>query len=1135
MSAVGDWLRSLSLGIYVEAFERNAVDVPDIPDLSDEELIGLGVALGHRKRIRRAARSFAASSPSDLALTPNQGPVAGAALEERRRVSVMFCDLVGSTQMTNELGLEATSLLLRQFRREVEQAVVQCGGTIARFIGDGVLAVFGYPTARGNDAERAVRAALAIGEACAAARWQGGRRVHTRIALATGDILVRLWLAQTTIDPDIMVGSALNLASKLQVHAPEDGVIIDRDTYQIVRPFYEARALGARAIPGFPTPVHAWVVVKPRVVLSRFRASATSWRSPLLGRETEMRTLALLWSKAQVGNGQFAVLIGEPGIGKSRLVEEFVGTLPTGRLAPLFFGASPLGINSPYQPIVDLLGQVARLRPADSLRGRRRKLQILLRKTSADPNATIAALAPLLALNEPDRGTPALPPSRVRSNLVSALMQEIRNLCRVEPLVVVVEDHHWLDPSSVELLGRLIELARDTPLFVIVTSRTPITEMWREEDNVSLLPIGRLSSASVREMTLALRDDKSVPKVVMQQLVNRAEGIPLFVEALVESLGAGSVLEAGWLERDRSEPSIPAAIYEIAMARLDHAIGAKHVVQVAAAIGRVVEPRLIALVAGLEQAEVDSSLASLVSADILYRDLVSSDARFVFRHVMLQEAAYSSLTNERRRQVHKAISRALPIYDPRVTTEQPQLLAHHLTEAGMESDAIVYWIDAARRNVARSANTEAESQLRAALKILARLPQTPQRLESQLEALLLLGTVLISLRGPGSTEVASVYTQALQICEKVPDSRHLFTAFWGWWRISRNFTEMKARADHLHGQAMARGDEELLVQSYHSKWASHFHVGDLPGSVEHIDSGLAIYARGDFRHHATLYGSHDARVCAHGECALVYWLQGFPERALVEEERSLGWAQSLQHDGSSAHAMDYALVHRFMRRDVEAVVRQSAAMSRFATERGFDGHVVKASIFDGWAMAQQGRVREGRALLERGVEGQQRNDTAEDLPFYFAMLAETLILDKAFAIAQARLRDALANFDAIGLAMWKPELLRLSAIVDIKLDPGAKDAVTGRLLQARALACAQGAPALERRIDVAFARLLPGTDAEIAALGRLAQSVAGERKRKGATETPDLRDIRDVLMSSAPADPPPTRFARAAAADMTFE
>jgi len=530
-------------------------------------------------------------------------------------------------------------------------------------------------------------------------------------------------------------------------------------------------------------------------------------------------------------------------------------------------------------------------------------------------------------------------------------------------------------------------------------------------------------------------------------------------------------------------------------------------------IGRSVRRDVLAEVADLGSDDLEHPLAMLLQTGVLLREAGHVPDSYVFSHTLLRDAAESTLLRDRRQALHLRVARALQRLDPEGVERQPEILALHLTEGECAAEAVPHWLEAGRRSINRSALIEATRLLQRGLAAVERLEATDVTLDLRLQIISLLGPALIGLKGPGSFEAQELYGGAFAMSVETADERKYFPIFWGWWRLSRDFTIMDSRARRLLERARLRQDPELLLQAHHCNWASCFHKADLPGCCEHAKAGLEIYAKHDFAHHASLYGNHDAKVCAHGELAQVYWMQGRLRQALDQERLARQWADRLDHLGSLVHAQDTSLIHHAVRRDHREVYERAGALMRLTAASGLADHEAKGLIFRGWAMALGEDPGAGLPMLEEGLARQKEIGTEEDFPIYLAFWAQALIAADQPARAVEMLQGARANFEAIGLTNWAPELERMFGEAVLAADPARAEDAAAAFAEAARLARTQGAAMLELRVAVSAARLDRQLGREEEGAARLEAALAGVVEDDGG---PDLTEARELLLHLQP-------------------
>lgn len=1114
-----EWLTAIGLGMHAAAFRAQGIAVGQLGELTDEDLRELGLTIGERKRFRRA---LAENPPAALpAPPPAPEPAAARAPPERRPLTVVFVDLVGSSSLAERLDPEDMLEVIRRFRDFSGAAVARYGGQVAQFLGDGILACFGHPAARENDPERAVRAGLDILRDLGGLDTPAGAPLGARIGIATGLVVVGDLFASGAAGESAMVGATPNLAARLQALAPPGGLLVAEATERHVHRLFECEDLGEQALRGFAAPQRVFRVLRERPGARRSRAGP----APFVNRDAEWALLEDRWAHARAGEGAMVLLLGEAGIGKSRLVDRFLAAHEGEGTRVVEIAASPLDEDSALHPFLAHLRAAAGWGAEDPPETRLGKLRAVL---GGAGERTMAALAEALGLGAATAGEPSSP-AAVKERTLAALgdwllPEAVAAPAGVEaetpeapperrPLLLVVEDAHWLDPTSREFLGRLAGRLAGQAAMLVLTARDAAGTGWvADRDATSVLWLARFGPEHVAGMVRGLLGGggrQSPPAALGRRIAERTDGVPLFVEEVARALRDRQGRTAPAAARalaEEPDADIPASLHELLLERLDRCgAAAKGLAQLAATIGRRVRRDILAAAAGLPEAELARLLEELDRAGVLRPEAGGGAAEAdqdwrTFGHALVRDAAYHSLMRDRRRRLHARAAEALRARDPGLVEQQPELLALHLTEAGLAEEAAPLWAQAGRRSLARSALLEAARLLRRGLAALEALPETSARLERRVELLVLLGPALIGLKGPGSPEAQAAYTQAYDLCRRLPEARGHFPVYWGWWRLSRDFRVMTGRAEALLARAEARGDPALLLQAHHCNWASRYNAGDLCGCARHLAAGLAIYGAGDYRDHAALYGNHDAKVCAHGEMAQLDWMRGRPLNALAEEERSLAWAKDLRHLGSRVHAMDMALLHHSYRRDHATVFVRAEALARFAGAHALADHRAKARIFRGWALAMLGEPRRGLDELEAGLARQREIGTSEDFPVYACLRAEALRAAGQADRAVEALRAAREEFDEIGLRIWLPELCRGLGEAALAADPGGVGAAAlaeAAFAEAAALAGEQGAAMLGLRAAASAARLLLRQGRPEEALARLAPARARIAEAEG--------------------------------------
>ena len=758
MQQVADWLERLCLSQYARCFAENDISFVILPDLTDQDLEKIGVAsLGHRRLLLRLIAELKIVDKTTLAPdAAASAPPAAAKMDmaERRQVTVVFSDLVGSTALSARMDPEDLREVISAYQKCVAETVQRFGGFVAKYMGDGVLIYFGYPQAHEDDAERAVRAGLELVSAVAAA-LKTHAPLQTRVGIATGLVVVGDLIGAGASQEQAIVGETPNLAARLQGIAEPNGVVIGESTRKLLGNLFELEDLGAKDLKGISGPVRAWVAVRPSLARGRFEAFHASGLTELVGREEELEILLRRWSKAKTGHGQVVLLSGEAGIGKSRLTAallEAVALEPHTRLRDF---CSPQHTDSALYPIISQFERVAGFAQDDTPQAKLDKLDTLLSR-SATSAQDAALIAEMLSLPHDGRHPSLeLPPPERRQRTLNALVSQVVALSRQNPVLMIFEDAHWTDPTSLELFGRIVDKIPTLRVLLIVTFRPEFEPPWIGRPYVTALTINRLAQRDVDAMIDRVVGNKIIPMTLRQDIIERTDGIPLFVEEMTKAvLEAGSEGEARRTTAAVPSPThaVPASLHASLMARLDRLGPAKEVAQTGAAIGREFSHALLAAVGRNPEAELAAALDRLVAAGLLFRQGVPPYRTYLFKHALVQDAAYGTLLREPRRALHARIAETLETQFADVAETRPELLARHFAEAGLTEKAAGLWGKAEERSLARSALVEAVAQFTRGLDQIAALPATPGLRRQEIKQQVGLANALMYTKGWASAE-----------------------------------------------------------------------------------------------------------------------------------------------------------------------------------------------------------------------------------------------------------------------------------------------------------------------------------------------------------------------------------------------
>ncbi len=882
------------------------------------------------------AGTAAASSPA-----PAAPPAARAAnVAERRQIAVMFCDLVGSTALSTQLDPEDLREVIAAYHGCVAETVTRFGGYVAKYMGDGVLVYFGYPEAHEDDAENAVRAALALIPAMAElfpsptpprrAGEDKERGHQVRIGIATGLVVVGELLGTGEVQERNVVGETPNLAARLQSAAAPDTVVVDATTRRLAGELFEYEAIAPAALKGFAGPVAIWRVLRERTIASRFEALWAANRTPLIGREEEMDLLMRRWQQIKQGEGRVVLLAGEPGIGKSRLTAALEDNLKDEAHVCLRYFCQPHHQGSALQPIIGQLQHAARFEANDSDSARQAKLDAVLAREGAIAPEDMVLFAELLGFavgRAQNAAGGSMDPQRNRRRLLNGLIGRLQTLARRCPVLMLFEDVHWADPTSLELLTLTIERLAALPILLVITFRPDYQPPWTGQPHVTMLTLSRLSQRERATLIGHITGGKTLPPQLLDQIVDRTDGVPLFVEELTKAvLESEQVREAGdhfALEQPAQPLAIPSTLQASLMSRVDRLGSAREVLQIGAAIGREFPYDVLAAVAGLPDAVLQDALVRLTEAELVFLRGTPPNAVYIFKHALVQDSAYSTMLRGQRQQLHAAIAAVLEKRFPDIVKTTPEVIAQQYERAGQSEKAIAYWRQAADRDLRRFAMKEAIGHYSNALRLVTALPQSPQRDDLELVLNLGLGLAQIIAIGPSSNEAAAHYRRALALANTRPDrGRERFLATWGIWfnaTTAGRGRDAADLADELLRIARELDNPDLLLEAYHAKVPMLLRVADFAGMCESAAHVIRLYDSKRHRDHAYYFGGHDSRMCAQAFASLGLWGLGLFDQAKQMAQRAIDDARELGHVFSRAHALQRCGISFALLRDAEAV------------------------------------------------------------------------------------------------------------------------------------------------------------------------------------------------------------------------
>jgi predicted ATPase len=789
----------------------------------------------------------------------------------------------------------------------------------------------------------------------------------------------------------LALGETPNLAARLQGLAEPDTVIISATTHRLVEGYFTYCDLSAQSLKGISAPVSVYQVLGESGVSDRFEMAVRGGLTPLVGREHEVGLLEERWAQAKQGAGQVVLLSGEPGIGKSRLVQVLKEQVLVEGATRIEFRCSPYHQNSAFYPIIEHLQRLLQFDPHDTPQAKLAKLQQALAAHRFPQTDTFPLLASLLSLPHPDGAPPiTLSPQKQKQKTQEALVAWIVEEAEKAAVYCAWEDLHWADPSTLELLTLFLDQVPTTRLLAVLTFRPDFTPPWRPHSHIAQLTLNRLGRQQVEAMVEQVTEGKALPGEVLQQIVAKTDGVPLFVEELTKMV-MESIESVGSHNRTSLQAlAIPATLHDSLMARLDRLGSAKEIAQLGATLGREFSYELLHAVSPLDEGALQHGLRQLVEAELVYQRGLPPQATYLFKHALLQDTAYQSLLKSTRQQYHQQIAQVLEERFTETKETQPEMLAHHYTEAGLVTQAIFYWQKAGQRAIQRSASAEAISHLTKGLDLLKTLPDTLQRAQQELTLQIALGGPLMAAKGYTASEVETTYTRARELCQQVGETPQLFFVLRGLealYLVRGQLQRAHKLGEQLLTLAQRQHDPMLLIGAHMTLGGVFFFLGEFAPARRHLEQGMAFYDPEQYRSLAWP-GAHPAVQCLFYE-ALALWLLGYPDQALKRSHEALALAQDLSHPLSLAAALNFAAHLQQFRREWQAAQERAETLIVLSNDQGFPSTVAVGTIVRGQALAEEeGRGEEGIAQIRQGLAALQAKGAEAGRPLYLAMLAE---------------------------------------------------------------------------------------------------------------------------------------------------
>jgi class 3 adenylate cyclase/predicted ATPase len=1082
MGHISDWLEQLGLHEYVQRFAENDIDLAILPDLTDDDLEKIGVAsLGHRRKLLRAIAELKSSTALTAATPPSAAPRA-ADTAERRQVTVMFSDLVGSTALAARMDPEDLRELISAYQNCVAEVVRRFGGFVAQYLGDGLLVYFGYPEAHEDDAERAVRAGLEVIAAVGALKTAAP--LQTRVGIATGMVVVGDLVGSGAAQKRDIVGETPNLAARLQGIAEPNTVVLGEATRSLLGNLFELDDLGAIELRGLALPVRAWVALRASTVESRFEALHPSGLTALVGREEETELLLRRWSRAKGGEGRVVLISGEAGVGKSRLTAALLETLAPEAHTRLRYFCSPQHTDSAFYPIIGQMERAAGMLHDDTPTQKLDKLDALLAQTST-PVRDAALIADLLSLPNDGRHPKLdLTPQQRRQKTMEALTAQMETLQQQKPVLMIFEDAHWSDPTSLEAFGRLVDRIATHKAMLLVTFRPEFHAPWVGRPHVTTLVVNRLTVHESRAMIDRIVGNRVLSAAIRQEIIARTDGIPLFVEEMTKA-----VLEAGG-ERaaERTIAAIPSparavppSLHASLMARLDWlGAAAKELAQVAAVIGREFSHALLSAVMQKPDAELDATIERLIGSGLLFRQGQAPHATYTFKHALVQDAAYGTLLREQRRALHARIASTIEAQFPDIAESQPELLARYWTEAGAIEKSALLWGKAGQRSLARSALEEAVEQLQRALDQIATLPGTPAVRSEQIKLQVALVNALMHVKGYAAPEPTAAVEQARQFIERAEalgerpdDPLLLFSVLYGGWAASYvafHGDVTRELAAQFTALAKKQRQDVPLMIGQRLMGTSLMLAGEIAKGRAQFDEALAQYDPVRHQPLMTRFGQ-DVGVSIYVYRAMAQWMLGYPAAARADADRALAKAREASNAGTSMYAHLHASFTNILCAEYAAAGEQSNELLRLAEEKGAALWKALGTMQKGCRLALSGLALEGIELITSGIATYRSTGSRVYMPFFLAHLAAAHAQIGQLDDAWGCIGEAMTAAETTKERWCDAEIHRITGEIALKLPQlGAARAET-YFERALAVARAQKAKSWELRAATSMARL----------------------------------------------------------------
>jgi class 3 adenylate cyclase/tetratricopeptide (TPR) repeat protein len=1072
---LAEWLDGLGLGRYAQTFAENNIEFSILLDLTEDDLTKLGVAsLGHRKTLLKAIKAMTAPSHPAGTVTSASSVGVPSPLSEHheaefRHITILFVDLVGSTRLSEQLDPQDLKYVIEAYREACSAAVRNFGGEVARLAGDGVMAIF---KSHEDAAARATHAALEI--VTTVPKISGPTVLACRVGISSGPVVVGDIGDGGPLAMDAL-GETPNIAARLQTLADPNAVLISDSTRRLISAGFELKELGLRELKGVTEPLQVYAVLSAKNAASRFEAMHAGSLATLVGRTSELSLLLDRWNKVKGGDGQVIVLSGIPGVGKSRLIHELRSNIQAEPHSLLCYQGSPYHSQSPLAPVIGQMQHAAQLVTREADTDKLAKLDAYLPHVTGRHQEQLSLIAKLLSIPmENDAGLSGLTSQQVKNKTISMLADMLLAFADQQPTLCILEDLHWMDPTTIELITLMISRIERARVLLVVSCRPDFRPAWIDYANTTTLSLTRMSHTEVKTMIQNLSAGGTLPLAVVDQIIEKADGVPLFIEELTSST-LGALSSRGAVQRKDPPTSlrVPDTLSDALMERLDRVAPSRRLAQVAAAIGREFSEEILLSASQIDKDDMQLALSQLQRADIIHQVDVWPLIRYAFKHALLRDVIHEAMLRSKRQQIHADIAASIEKDFRELAESQPEVLAYHYQEAAHHQQAIRCWAKAGQRALGHSANVEAIANFRNALRLLNALPETPERTKQEIDVQLALGIPLIAVKGYASEETRDAFSRARDLCLRLGNIPEYFQSLFGEWGfrwMKGNNEEALPIAQEFLVRSQALSDPVLRMVAHRMMGSTLLTIGDFQSSANHFEETIKLSRSEGQRMLSGLY-MVEPQVASLLLLSWASWIMGYPDRALARVSEALVLARDLDHPYSIAFAHYMTSVVFLWRGDATLALEHAERSFEISNEQRFSLYAILSRISRGRALGDLGQLREAQAEIARGLHDARDNGVGFMLPMMNSWLAEIHARAGENEIALSIVEKSLAEMRGVSGKAWEAELHRQKADILVAINLSRVEEAETHFVKAIEVARHQHAMSLELRAATSLAEL----------------------------------------------------------------